>query len=223
VPNVLTEKAGPLPVWAWMGIATVGILGFAALKSKNSSGSSAAQQQQLAAEEAALANAAGSAATSGNNSAGTYGSGYGSYGGNGYTGSTAGSYSPAPAASTTATSSATTSTGQTPQQFLAAFQATGQDAGQIVPGGTGLPTAPAPVSQSVAKTSTAPASAAWTNTYVVKAGDTLASIAAKYGISVATLAQNNVYVSGEVPGNKKVGQTLGTGAGLKTGQVLKVP
>ena len=58
---------------------------------------------------------------------------------------------------------------------------------------------------------------------MVKKGDTLAAIAARYGISVATLAHNNVYVTGEVPGNAKVGQPLGTGAGLKTGQVLKVP
>jgi LysM repeat protein len=61
------------------------------------------------------------------------------------------------------------------------------------------------------------------SSYVVKAGDTLASIAARFGISVATLAHANTYVSGEVPGNKKVGQTLGTGAGLKTGQNLKIP
>lgn len=59
--------------------------------------------------------------------------------------------------------------------------------------------------------------------YTVKAGDSLASIAKKYGISVASLAHANVYVPGEVSGNKKVGQTLGTGAGLKTGQVLTVP
>lgn len=61
------------------------------------------------------------------------------------------------------------------------------------------------------------------STYVVKAGDTLASIAARFGISVTQLAHSNVYVTGEVPGNKKVGQPLGTGAGLKTGQVLKIP
>ena len=60
-------------------------------------------------------------------------------------------------------------------------------------------------------------------TYIVKKGDTLASIAKKYGISVATLAHANVYVPGEVAGNKKVGQTLGTGAGLKTGQKLNIP
>lgn len=60
-------------------------------------------------------------------------------------------------------------------------------------------------------------------TYTVQAGDTLASIAKKFGISVATLAHANVYVPGELPGNAKVGQPLGTGAGLKTGQVLKIP
>lgn len=60
-------------------------------------------------------------------------------------------------------------------------------------------------------------------TYTVRAGDTLKSIAAKFGISVTALAHANVYVPGEVPGDKKVGQRLGTGAGLKTGQVLVIP
>jgi LysM repeat protein len=61
------------------------------------------------------------------------------------------------------------------------------------------------------------------STYVVKAGQSLSEIANMFGISVATLAHANVYVAGELPGNAKVGQTLGTGAGLKTGQVLKIP
>lgn len=60
-------------------------------------------------------------------------------------------------------------------------------------------------------------------TVTVKAGQTLDEIAKEYGITPAELASQNVYVKGEVPGDKKVGQTLGTGAGLKTGQVLKVP
>lgn len=59
--------------------------------------------------------------------------------------------------------------------------------------------------------------------YTVKAGETLAEIARRYGISVACLAHHNVYVKGEVPGNRKVGERLGTGAGLKTGQVLTIP
>jgi LysM repeat protein len=60
-------------------------------------------------------------------------------------------------------------------------------------------------------------------TYTVKKGDTLSSVAAKYHITVGELAHGNTYVPGEVPGNAKVGQPLGTGAGLKTGQVLKIP
>lgn len=59
--------------------------------------------------------------------------------------------------------------------------------------------------------------------YTVKKGEQLDEIAKRYGISADCLADANVYVKGEVPGNKKVGQTLGTGAGLKTGQVLKIP
>jgi LysM repeat protein len=59
--------------------------------------------------------------------------------------------------------------------------------------------------------------------YIVKPGENLAGLAKRFGISVADLAHSNVYVEGEVPGNKKVGQTLGTGAGLKTGQRLKIP
>lgn len=59
--------------------------------------------------------------------------------------------------------------------------------------------------------------------YTVKKGQSLDEIAKQFGIDAACLAHNNVYVKGEVPGNKKVGRPLGTGAGLKTGQVLKIP
>jgi LysM repeat protein len=62
-----------------------------------------------------------------------------------------------------------------------------------------------------------------TTKYTVKANESLDEIAAKYHITPAELAHANVYVTGEVPGNKKVGQPLGTGAGLKTGQVLNIP
>jgi LysM repeat protein len=57
----------------------------------------------------------------------------------------------------------------------------------------------------------------------VRSGQTLDEIAKEYGITPAQLASANTYVKGELPGNAKVGQTLGTGAGLKTGQVLRVP
>lgn len=58
--------------------------------------------------------------------------------------------------------------------------------------------------------------------YTVRSGDTLASIAHKYHISIAKLAHANAYVPGEAAG-KKPGTTLGTGAGLKTGQKLIIP
>lgn len=60
--------------------------------------------------------------------------------------------------------------------------------------------------------------------YTVKPGDTLASIAAKYHISVAQLAHapGNVYVAGEASPSK-TGKQLGTGAGLKTGMHLRIP
>lgn len=60
--------------------------------------------------------------------------------------------------------------------------------------------------------------------YVVKPGDTLASIAKRYGISVTQLAHapGNVYVAGEAS-QSKVGKQLGTGAGLKTGMTLHIP
>jgi len=85
-----------------------------------------------------------------------------------------------------------------------------------------------PVTGATATTATSTTTAATTaptnpKTYTVQAGDTLASIAKKFGISVASLAHANTYVKGEVPGNAKVGQPLGTGAGLLTGQVLKIP
>lgn len=57
--------------------------------------------------------------------------------------------------------------------------------------------------------------------YTVRAGQTLAEIAKANGITVAQLAHSNTYAPGEAGG--KTGQTLGTGAGLKTGQVLRIP
>lgn len=58
-------------------------------------------------------------------------------------------------------------------------------------------------------------------TYTVKRGETLAALAKRFGISVDCLADANRYVPGEAGG--KTGQVLGTGAGLKTGQKLKIP
>lgn len=59
-------------------------------------------------------------------------------------------------------------------------------------------------------------------TVTVQRGQTLAEIAKANHISVTELAHANKYVAGEASPDK-VGQTLGTGAGLKTGQVLTIP
>jgi LysM repeat protein len=59
----------------------------------------------------------------------------------------------------------------------------------------------------------------------VQPGQTLQSLAAQYHTTVDAIADapGNVYVKGEVPGDKKVGQQLGTGAGLKTGMKINIP
>jgi len=68
-------------------------------------------------------------------------------------------------------------------------------------------TAPAPVTTAPAPVATAQVPI-FNSTYKVQAGETLNSLAAKFGISRVDLAHAN---------------GLGTGAGLRTGQTLKVP
>jgi LysM repeat protein len=100
-------------------------------------------------------------------------------------------------------------------------------AGPVGPTGPAGPQGPV-YKPSATPTSTAPQQGSKStpavvySSYTVKAGQTLAQIANMFGISVATLAHANVYVSGEAPG-KAAGTPLGTGAGLKTGQVLRIP
>jgi LysM repeat protein len=90
-------------------------------------------------------------------------------------------------------------------------------------GNPGAAGSPSPVSTPApAVSSKVPATGTASQTYTVKAGDTLAGLATKYGISVTQLAHANTYVAGEAPG-KAAGTQLGTGAGLKTGQVLTIP
>jgi LysM repeat protein len=62
-------------------------------------------------------------------------------------------------------------------------------------------------------------------TITVQPGQTLQTLAAQYHTTPDQIADipGNVYVKGEVPGDKKVGQQLGSGAGLKTGMKIKVP
>jgi LysM repeat protein len=100
----------------------------------------------------------------------------------------------------------------------------GQGSQSGTPNPQPTPAAP-PMTASTTSSTSVPATTATQSYtyYTVQKGDTLASVAKKFGITVAALAAANVYVKGEVPGNKKVGQPLGTGAGLLTGQVLKIP
>lgn len=62
-------------------------------------------------------------------------------------------------------------------------------------------------------------------TITVQPGQTLQSLAQQYHTTPDQIADipGNVYVKGELPGNAKVGQQLGSGAGLKTGMKIKVP
>lgn len=91
------------------------------------------------------------------------------------------------------------------------------------PAGPGSGNRPPPTHINPGGTMRVPHTTTTYSQYTVKANDTLAGLATRFGISIGTLAHANTYVQGQLPGNAKVGQQMGTGAGLKTGQVLKVP
>jgi LysM repeat protein len=93
-----------------------------------------------------------------------------------------------------------------------------------VTSGTDTDTTPPPTSTPPPKTTPPPEKITYSK-YTVRPGDTLQSLSQKFGVSLDMIADapGNVYVKGEVPGDKKVGQQLGTGAGLKTGMVLNIP
>jgi LysM repeat protein len=137
----------------------------------------------------------------------------------------------AAAANTSATGNANTVpqfVNQTYTTVTAPSAAAGTPAGTAppTPGTGGTPVASKPTTEPKPVHSipaVAPSGPAPRAQYTVKPGDTLAGVAKKYGLTVAELAHANVYVPGEVPGNLKVGKPLGTGAGLKTGQVLTIP
>lgn len=93
------------------------------------------------------------------------------------------------------------------------------------PTGTGTPAPPtAPVGQHPAPKPAPPKKVTY-KTITVQPGQTLQSLAQQYHTTPDQIADvpGNVYVEGEVPGNKKVGQQLGSGAGLKTGMKIKIP
>lgn len=131
------------------------------------------------------------------------------------TGSSGGSLDPSTEAALESALEAQASSGGFASTATGSTGATGET-GPAGPAGPAGPTGPAGTTTTVTKPATA------YSTYTVKAGDTLASLASRYGISIGTLAHANTYVKGEAAASK-VGQQLGTGAGLKTGQVLKIP
>jgi LysM repeat protein len=90
------------------------------------------------------------------------------------------------------------------------------------PSGGGTPPAKSP-KPTPAKP--APAKKVTYKTITVQPGQTLQSLAQQYHTTPDQIADvpGNVYVKGEVPGDKKVGQQLGSGAGLKTGMKIKIP
>jgi hypothetical protein len=117
--NFLTEKAGPIPTWAWIAGGTAGVLFYVYKQKKSSSSAQTANQDNAATLAAQQAAAAAVAAASTPNT--NYGSGGQPYYGNGSRGGSRGNrnatsnYSTAPAASTTApaTTASTTGTGTT--------------------------------------------------------------------------------------------------------------
>lgn len=178
--NVFTRKLGPLPMWAWMGIALVLAVGYH-FYSKSKSSSTTAQTSAT------------------NNTPGGVDSSLVPQ----FINQTYVNGSP-PLAPNISNSYDTDSNN------------TGANAGGTTTVNNINPPAPKPVT---------PAPTVHYVKYTVHAGDTLQSLAKKYGVTVEQIASapGNVYVSGEVPGNKKVGQQLGTGAGLKTGMTLNIP
>lgn len=187
--NVFTRKIGPLPMWAWMGIALAIAIVFYLYKKHTSS-------------------------------------------------------------SDTSQSSAQNSSMNTPGGVDASLvpqfvnQVYNQETPPVAPNvtvnstvnnpppvETSPPSTPTPPSAPVsnpkppAPRAPAPAKKVTYKTITVQPGQTLQSLAAQYHTTVEDIVSTpgNVYVKGEVPGDKKVGQQLGTGAGLKTGQKLKIP
>lgn len=169
--NVFTRKIGPLPMWAWMGIALLVAVAYYVIAKKNS---------------------------------------------------------------TAAAASATTNTpGGVDSSLIPQFvnQVYNQEEPPAAPtvGPAGPPGAKGPPGPPGANGQPATKPPKPTKTtykqITVQPGQTLQSLAAQYHTTVDAIADSpgNVYVKGEVPGDKKVGQQLGTGAGLKTGMKINIP
>lgn len=167
--GMLTRRAGPLPVWAWLAIVTAAGVGYYLLKSRGAS--------------------SGSSSSSG-----------------------AGSTTPAGDVPDYISQTTVNLTEPAEPGQPAAPGNTPPPAPAPPPKGRGVkpPEPPGrkqpPVKEPAAKGSGQPP--IFSNTYQVKAGDTLDKLAEKFGVSRVELAHAN---------------GLGTGAGLRTGQELKVP
>lgn len=177
--NVFTRKVGPLPMWAWMGIAlALAIVYYLYKKNKSSSTSS-----QNSAQNSSV-----------NTPGGVDASLVPQFVNQVYNQET-----PPVAPNVTVNNTVPTDNDQpTPP--------------------TSNPKPPAPRVQPKPKPVTY-------KTITVQPGQTLQSLAQQYHTTPDQIADvpGNVYVKGEVPGDKKVGQQLGSGAGLKTGMKLRIP
>jgi len=166
--GLLTRRAGPLPVWAWLAIVTALGVGYYLLKGRGSSGS-------------------GSSSTSGT-----------------------GSETPASDVPDYVSQTTVNLTEPAEPAQPAAPGNTPHPPPAPPPRGVKKPAPPGkkqpPVKKPAAKGGKQPP--IFSNTYQVRPGDTLDKLAEKFGVSRVELAHAN---------------GLGTGAGLRTGQELKVP
>jgi len=183
--NVFTRKLGPLPMWAWMGIALALAIVFYLYK-KHTSGSSTSQSS--------------------------------------------------------AQNSSVNTPGGVDASLVPQFvnQVYNQETPPVAPNVTVNNTLPPPPANSPTPPNNpsppintpkpppakpTPPKKVTYKTITVQPGQTLQSLAQQYHTTPDQIADvpGNVYVKGEVPGDKKVGQQLGSGAGLKTGQKIKIP
>jgi LysM repeat protein len=190
--NVFTRKLGPLPMWAWMGIALALAIVYYLYKKHTSSSTSSTSSAQNS-----------SAAGGANSPGGVDASLVPQFVNQVYNQET-----PPVAPNVTVTNNIPADNDTQPP--------TG-NAPPPPPSHSPPPGHPAP--------KPAPPKKVTYKTITVQPGQTLQSLAQQYHTTPDQIADvpGNVYVEGEVPGNKKVGQQLGSGAGLKTGQKIKIP
>lgn len=190
--NVFTRKIGPLPMWAWMGIALALAIVYYLYKKHESGSSSSTSSSQN---------------SSMNTPGGVDASLVPQFVNQVYNQETP------PTAPNVTVNNTIPSQPAPPDNDNNPPPNTGN-------GGTPPAKTPKPTGTRVpAKTKTT------YKTITVQPGQTLQSLAAQYHTTPDQIADvpGNVYVAGEVPGNKKVGQQLGSGAGLKTGMKLRIP